>query len=373
MCVRRTTCPPNLANLFCHKPTNSAQHSASASIANTSNIQPISTQTLRPQSNLNSIIMSQALPDISTLKLSQLREELNLYGINSSTFCEKSEMIMALQHARETLPRPTTSYREVVEPSPPQKEEEEKKRTRATRPNPITKQSPFSSGGGGGKGSGHSTISQTAATASNSHSTPPPSAASQANPSSFPPQTASSTTATQINNNNTNAKKTLALRSPVVILQHIKEKPTSTPSSAAFSTPTTLGERTNKFLPGSPFSFAIHGSIYDDDAAILRIPDGICLNISSASVDAKSMELYLHQKGALGVSLKLSSEENPQLLPIWTFDKEKSSSYNISNLGVRVAGPRSIRLGACMEMGYRSGASVDVYVFGSVTLDSDKF
>jgi hypothetical protein len=90
-------------------------------------------------------------------------------------------------------------------------------------------------------------------------------------------------------------------------------------------------------------------------------------------VDAKSMEVYLHQKGALGVSLKLSSEENPQLLPVWTFDKEKSSSYNISNLGIRVAGPRNIRLGACMEMGYRSGASVDVFVFGSVTLDSDKF
>lgn len=85
------------------------------------------------------------------------------------------------------------------------------------------------------------------------------------------------------------------------------------------------------------------------------------------------MEHYLHQKGALGVSLKLSSEENPQLLPLWTFDKEKSSSYNISNLGIRVAGPRNIRLGACMEMGYRSGASVDVFVFGSVTLDSDKY
>ena len=167
------------------------------------------------------------------------------------------------------------------------------------------------------------------------------------------------------------------MRSPVVIHQHIKEK-TTTVASAGFisnnnaTAANTTGERSNSFLPGAPFSFAIHGSIYDDDAAILRIPDGICLTINSASVDAKLMEHYLHQKGALGVSLKISSEENPQLLPIWTFDKEKSSSYNVSNLGLRVCGPRNIRLGACMEMGYRSGASVDVYVFGSVTLDGDK-
>jgi hypothetical protein len=205
------------------------------------------------------------------------------------------------------------------------------------------------------------TATATSSTATNSHPPPPPQAA--------PSTSSSSTTTTQ-----KDAKKALALRSPVVIHQRIKEKPTSTITTpSSFATPTTIGERTNSFLPGSPFSFAIHGSIYDDDAAIIRIPDGTCLTINSASVDAKSMEHYLHQKGALGVSLKLSSEENPQLLPLWTFDKEKSSSYNISNLGIRVAGPRNIRLGACMEMGYRSGASVDVFVFGSVTLDSDKY
>lgn len=85
------------------------------------------------------------------------------------------------------------------------------------------------------------------------------------------------------------------------------------------------------------------------------------------------MEGYLLQKGSIGVSLKISSEENPQLMPIWTFDKEKSKSYTVSDLGICVCGPRKIRLLAFMEMGFRSGASVDVFVFGSVGLDKDKF
>lgn len=85
------------------------------------------------------------------------------------------------------------------------------------------------------------------------------------------------------------------------------------------------------------------------------------------------MEGYLAQKGSVGVSLKISTEENPQLMPIWTFDKEKSTSYSISNMGIRVCGPRKIRLLAFMEMGFRSGASVDLFVFGSVSLDKDKF
>ena len=266
-------------------------------------------------------------------------------------------MITALQHARETLPRPTTSYRE-VEPSA------EKRRFRATRRNSITKPSPFSSppaSSSGGGAAAQSTMPQAAA------------AATTTTNSRLPPTSPNPTPVPSSTTQNNNAKKAAALRTAVVIHQRIKEKPTTTITPSAQFTPTTIGERTNSFLPGSPFSFAIHGSIYDDDAAIIRIPDNICLTINSASVDAKSMEVYLHQKGALGVSLKLSTEENPQLLPIWTFDKDKSSSYNISNLGIRVAGPRNIRLGACMEMGYRSGASVDVYVFGSVTLDSDKF
>jgi len=85
------------------------------------------------------------------------------------------------------------------------------------------------------------------------------------------------------------------------------------------------------------------------------------------------MENFLLQKGSIGVSLKVSSEENPALLPIWTFDKEKSKSYTVSDLGVEVCGPRTVRLLAFMEMGFRSGASVDLFVFGSVGLDRNKF
>jgi len=158
-------------------------------------------------------------------------------------------------------------------------------------------------------------------------------------------------------------KRALASRSPITALQQLREHPSER----------LLGERNNTFLPGSPFSFALKGSIREDDSAIISIPDGVCLTLSSASVDRKEMEGFLVQKGSIGVSLKLSSEENPQLLPIWTFDKDKSSSYSISDLGIQVCGPRKIRLLAFMEMGFRSGASVDLFVFGSVGLDRDKF
>lgn len=85
------------------------------------------------------------------------------------------------------------------------------------------------------------------------------------------------------------------------------------------------------------------------------------------------MEEFLKQKGSIGVSLQLSTEENPTLLPIWTFDGTRSTSYSVCGLGIRCAGPRTVRLMAWMEMGFRSGASVDVNVFGSVALDGDKF
>lgn len=113
--------------------------------------------------------------------------------------------------------------------------------------------------------------------------------------------------------------------------------------------------------------------MFEADSAILRIPEGVCLTISSAGVERKAMDDFLKQKGSIGVSLKLSTEENPTLLPIWTFDGERSKSYSVSNLGIRCAGPRTVRLMAFMEMGFRSGASVDVNVFGSVRLDGDKF
>lgn len=85
------------------------------------------------------------------------------------------------------------------------------------------------------------------------------------------------------------------------------------------------------------------------------------------------MDEYLKQKGSIGVSLRLSSEENPEMLPVWTFARDRSSGYTMSGLGLRVCGPRTVRLLAFMEMGYRSGQSVDVHVFGSVSLNKDAF
>ena len=85
------------------------------------------------------------------------------------------------------------------------------------------------------------------------------------------------------------------------------------------------------------------------------------------------MEVFLTQKGSIGVSLRVSTEENPEMLPIWTFDRNISKSYTASDLGMSVCGPRTMRLMAFMEMGFSSRASVDLNVFGSVTLDRDKF
>eukprot|EP00584_Thalassiosira_punctigera_P019759 CAMPEP_0172567182 /NCGR_PEP_ID=MMETSP1067-20121228/114980_1 /TAXON_ID=265564 ORGANISM="Thalassiosira punctigera, Strain Tpunct2005C2" /NCGR_SAMPLE_ID=MMETSP1067 /ASSEMBLY_ACC=CAM_ASM_000444 /LENGTH=83 /DNA_ID=CAMNT_0013358471 /DNA_START=103 /DNA_END=351 /DNA_ORIENTATION=- len=53
------------------------------------------------------------LPDISSMKPSELKKELALYGIDTSKFREKHELTSALKNARETMPRPTTTYREV--------------------------------------------------------------------------------------------------------------------------------------------------------------------------------------------------------------------------------------------------------------------
>ncbi len=75
---------------------------------------------------------------------------------------------------------------------------------------------------------------------------------------------------------------------------------------------------------------------------------------------SENVSSYLTQQGSIGVSLRISSEENPQLLPIWMFDKDRSYSYSASDLGIRVCGPRNIRLFAYMEMGMRSNAAVDI-------------
>jgi len=287
------------------------------------------------------------MPDISSMKLSELKKELNLYCIDSSGFCEKSDFTSALQNARDTLPRPSTSYREVEQPPPP----EEKKEKRSSKSS-SKKSSSSSSHRRTGSSNGSNSTTPVVSTPIQQ----------QTNPAPQPP-TQQQTNNTHTNNNATNAKKSLARRSPVTALQQLREHPSER----------LLGERNNTFLPGSAFSFALRGSIREDDSAIISIPDGVCLKISSASVDRKEMETYLIQKGTIGISLKLSSEENPQLIPIWTFDKDKSTSYTVSNLGIEVCGPRKIRLLAFMEMGFRSGASVDLFLFGSVCLDRDKF
>lgn len=49
------------------------------------------------------------LPDVSSMKISELKEELELYGVDASAFVEKSEFTAALQKARDTLPRPTAT------------------------------------------------------------------------------------------------------------------------------------------------------------------------------------------------------------------------------------------------------------------------
>ncbi|KAL9186058.1 hypothetical protein ACHAXT_005296 [Thalassiosira profunda] len=275
---------------------------------------------------------SDDLPDIASMKISDLKKELAVYGVDSSGFCEKTEFTSALQHARETLPRPTTTYREPEPPDQPEKKPASSKS--AKKPS------------------------------SKKHHPSPPSSGSAPAPAPRPaaPQAAPAP-APAPKKDKTNSKRLLASRSPVTALQQLREHPSEK----------LIGERNNSFLPGSPFSFALHGSLQETDAAIIQIPDGVCLNINAASVERKAIEAYLLQKGSIGVSLKVSTEENPQLMPIWTFDKEKSKSYTVSDLGLRVCGPRKIRLLAFMEMGFRSGASVDVFVFGSVGLDRDKF
>lgn len=278
------------------------------------------------------------LPDIGSMKLSELRKELGSYGIDSSTFAEKSEFTSSLKNARETLPRPSTTYHE-VKPTEEEIQAEKDKKRRAEREAAKKKNS------------------------SGSHSNSRSSRPHKPSTSPPPPQASAPAPAAEPKKDKNEAKRQLAGRSPVTALQQLREHPSEK----------LLGERNNSFLPGSPFSFALHGSLLENDAAIIRIPDGVCLKINAASCERKSIENFLIQKGSIGVSLKISTEENPTLMPIWTFDKDRSKSYTVSDLGIEVCGPRKIRLLAFMEMGFRSGASVDVFVFGSVGLDKNKF
>jgi hypothetical protein len=283
--------------------------------------------------------MTPTLPDISSMKLSEIKSELSLYGIDSSVLLEKSEFTAALQNARDTLPRPSTSYKEI----------EKEDTAAAVAAEPKKKSSSSSS-------SSKKSSSAPRSSSSNS-SAPKPASAPVAAPAATP-STNTSSSSTDIH-----MKKLLAQRSSLTAQQQLREHPSER----------IIGSRSSSFLPGSPFSFSLRGSIFEADSAILRIPDGVCLIINAACVDRREMDDFLKQKGSIGISLKLSTEENPTLLPVWTFDRERSKSYHVSNLGIRVAGPRTVRLMAAMEMGFRSGASVDLNVFGSVRLDGDKF
>ena len=297
-----------------------------------------------------------ALPDISKLKISELKEELDLYCIDTSGFSEKQDFTSALKKARETLPRPVTSYRE-PEPIIPETTTKDKQKSSS------------SSSSSSNTTKGPSAVPPSKSAPQAKPHAPTPQAPPAAQPTAASSSKSSSTTPPSISSSSSqkekdrDARKTLASRSPVTARQTLREHPSAK----------VLGERNGSYLPGSPFSFTLKGSLHEDDSAIVRVPDGVCLTISAASVDRKNISSYLTQQGSIGVSLRISSEENPQLLPIWTFDKDRSNSYSASDLGVRVCGPRNIRLFAYMEMGMRSNAAVEVYVFGSVCLDGDKF
>lgn len=272
------------------------------------------------------------LPDVASMKLSELKKELGLYCIDTSNFCEKQEFTSSLKNARETLPRPSTTYRE-VRPTEEETRAAEKAKRKASK-----------------KSSGSSTQNRR------------PAGGAPA-PAPVAPAAVPAPAHAQVSRDKTNTKKLLALRSPVTARQMLRELPSER----------VLGERNNSFLPGASFSFALRGSLREEDSAVIRIPEGVFLQINAASLERKPMEVFLAQKGSIGVSLKISTEENPQMLSLWMFDKEKSNNYSVSDLGIRVSGPRQIRLLAFMEMGMRSGVSVDMCVFGSVGLDRDRF
>ena len=295
-----------------------------------------------------------------------------MYGIDSAGLSEKQDLISALKTARETLPRPVTTYREPELPTPQAKDEGSKEKqqqksssaasatfaTSATsKPQPQQHQSTTTSGHHGS--SPHS--SQT--NASKSHSSTQSQTHNNNNKEDKDSSHHHKEKDSSSSSSSSSSKKAVALRSPVIAKLTVREHPSAK----------VLGERNSSFLPGSPFSFALKGSLHEEDAAVIRIPEGVCLTINVASVDRKEIATYLTQNGSIGISLKLASEENPQLLPVWTFDKDKTQSYTVSDLGIRICGPRSIRLLAYMEMGLRSNLSVDVFVFGSVGLDKDKF
>ena len=92
--------------------------------------------------------------------------------------------------------------------------------------------------------------------------------------------------------------------------------------------------RTITFTEGALFSFPIHSTAYESDAATIRIPGGLRLCLHSVSVNYKEMAEYVKTSAAQGVSLKFSSEENGEMLVVWTYDKDRSADCWQTRLGI---------------------------------------
>ena len=121
------------------------------------------------------------------------------------------------------------------------------------------------------------------------------------------------------------------------------------------------------FTQGSFFSFPIHATAYESDAATIRIPHGLSLRINSVSLDRKEIAEYVKTSAAHGVALKFSSEENGEMLVVWTYDKERSGDIWETGLRIDVEGPRIVRLAAVVDRGFKKGSPLNVNVFGTVS------
>ncbi|KAL7545482.1 hypothetical protein ACHAWF_008833 [Thalassiosira exigua] len=141
----------------------------------------------------------------------------------------------------------------------------------------------------------------------------------------------------------------------------IRQQVAPRPGSLYSSDPRSL-----TFAQGSLFSFPIHSTAYESDAAVVRIPAGVKLCVNTVSIDRKETSEFLKASSAHGVCLKFSSEENGEMLVAWTYDKERSSEVWQTGLGIEVEGPRIVRLAAIVDRGFKKGSALDVNVFGSV-------
>ena len=92
--------------------------------------------------------------------------------------------------------------------------------------------------------------------------------------------------------------------------------------------------RSLSYTQGSLFSFSLHATSYESDAATLRIPSGIKLYLHSVSVDLKPLAEFIKTSNARGVCLKFSSEENGEMMGIWTYDKDRSRDCWETGLGI---------------------------------------